>query len=78
MVIIRAFAVGAAGLFIFLAWLLAQKRLFVFAATVLVFATLPNHALASCTTSTMSMGDGKIKLCTTCCNSAGVCDTHCY
>jgi hypothetical protein len=44
----------------------------------LSFTAQPQMALAACTTSTISLGDGSIKLCTTCCNQAGVCDTHCF
>jgi hypothetical protein len=56
------------------AWCLVRGRIFLF----LFLLFQPNLALASCTTSTVTMGDGRLMLCTTCCNANGVCDTHCF
>jgi hypothetical protein len=38
---------------------------------------LPTQALASCTTSTVYTGDGKMQLCKTCCTSSG-CTVYCF
>ncbi len=75
---IRWVAAIACGLFFGCAWLLSRSRSALFGLTILAVLLFPQNALASCTRHTVSGPDGKIQLCTTCCNSAGVCDTHCF
>ena len=42
----------------------------------LIWLTEP--ALASCTTNTITTGDGRMLTCTTCCYGSAGCQTSCY
>jgi hypothetical protein len=68
----------SSSIFVLCALALVYRRLLFALMLALSFTAQPQMALAACTTSTISLGDGSIKLCTTCCNQAGVCDTHCF
>jgi hypothetical protein len=74
----RVLVAISSGIFLMCMLSLVYKRLLFALFLALSLFTFPQNALASCTTSTVTMGDGRLMLCTTCCSSAGVCDTHCY